>query len=138
MNWHVKFRSIIHRLKCIQYTIRTRKLQDGKKAFSIYVISCNALHDRKNIPRMFLLSCNFCYFSEWNPGSNPVKSYYKPKGDGGRGTGKKCHDNLRKRHDNLRQTSRPSSRPQPQHWIKFLDPWMQDFYPVLGWGLAPA
>ena len=32
----------------------------------------------------------------------------------------------------------PSSRPQPQYWIKFLDPWMQDFYPVLGWGLAPV
>ena len=29
-----------------------------------------------------------------------------------------------------------SSRPQPQYWIKFLDPWRQDFYPVLGWGLA--
>ena len=25
----------------------------------------------------------------------------------------------------------PSSRPQLQFWIKFLDPWMQDFYPVL-------
>ena len=32
----------------------------------------------------------------------------------------------------------PSSRPQPQYWIKFLDPWRQDFYPVLGWGLAPV
>ena len=31
-----------------------------------------------------------------------------------------------------------SPTPQPQHWIKFLDPWMQDFYPVLGWGLAPV
>ena len=31
-----------------------------------------------------------------------------------------------------------SSRPQPRHWIKFLDPWMQVFYPVLGWGLAAA
>ena len=31
-----------------------------------------------------------------------------------------------------------SSRPQPQYWIKFLDPWRQDFYPVLGWGLAPV
>ena len=30
------------------------------------------------------------------------------------------------------------SRPQTQHWIKLLDPWMQDFYPVLGWDLAPA
>ena len=30
-----------------------------------------------------------------------------------------------------------SSRPQPQHWIKFLDPWMQDFYPVLGWVWHP-
>ena len=29
-----------------------------------------------------------------------------------------------------------SQDPQPQYWIKFLDPWMQDFYPVLGWGLA--
>ena len=28
--------------------------------------------------------------------------------------------------------------PQPQYWIKSLDPWMQDFYPVLGWGLAPV
>ena len=32
----------------------------------------------------------------------------------------------------------PSPRPQPQHWIKFLGPWMQDFYPVLGLGLAPV
>ena len=32
----------------------------------------------------------------------------------------------------------PSSSPEPQDWIKFLDPWMQDFYPVLGWGLAPV
>ena len=31
-----------------------------------------------------------------------------------------------------------SSKPQPQNWIKFLDSWMQDFYPVLGWGLAPV
>ena len=29
----------------------------------------------------------------------------------------------------------PSCRPQPQYWIKFLDPWVHDFYPVLGWGL---
>ena len=27
---------------------------------------------------------------------------------------------------------------QPQYWINFLDPWMQDFYPVLGWGWAPV
>ena len=30
----------------------------------------------------------------------------------------------------------PGSRPQPQYWIKFLDPCVHDFYPVLGWGLA--
>ena len=30
------------------------------------------------------------------------------------------------------------SRPQPQYWIKFLDPWVHDFYPVLGWGLATS
>ena len=30
----------------------------------------------------------------------------------------------------------PSSRPEPQYWIKFLDPWVHDFYPVLGWGLG--
>ena len=23
---------------------------------------------------------------------------------------------------------------EPQYWIKFLDPWMHDFYPVLGFG----
>ena len=32
----------------------------------------------------------------------------------------------------------PFSRPQPQHWIKFLDPWVHDFCPVLGWGLATS
>ena len=31
----------------------------------------------------------------------------------------------------------PSSRPQPPYWIKFQDPWMQDFYPVLGWVWHP-
>ena len=25
----------------------------------------------------------------------------------------------------------PSSRPQAQYWIKFLDPWAQDLYPIL-------
>ena len=30
----------------------------------------------------------------------------------------------------------PSPKPQPQHWIKFLGPWMQDFYPVSGWGFG--
>ena len=30
----------------------------------------------------------------------------------------------------------PFSRPQPQYWIKFLDPWMQDFYPVLGFRIG--
>ena len=24
----------------------------------------------------------------------------------------------------------PSSRPQQQHWINFLDPWVHDLYPV--------
>ena len=28
--------------------------------------------------------------------------------------------------------------PNPRNWIKLLDPWMQDFYPVLGWGFAPV
>ena len=32
----------------------------------------------------------------------------------------------------------PFSGPQPQHWIKFLDPWVHDLYPVLGWGLATS
>ena len=27
---------------------------------------------------------------------------------------------------------------QPQCWVKFLDPWVQDFYPTLGWGLATS
>ena len=31
----------------------------------------------------------------------------------------------------------PSSTPQPQYWITLLDPWMQDFYPVLGWVWHP-
>ena len=31
----------------------------------------------------------------------------------------------------------PSSRHQPQHWIKYLDPWVRDSYQVLAWGLAP-
>ena len=31
----------------------------------------------------------------------------------------------------------PFSRPQPQYWIKILDPWMQYFYPVLGWVWHP-
>ena len=30
-----------------------------------------------------------------------------------------------------------SSRQQPQHWIKYLDPWVQDFYPVLGCSSPP-
>ena len=25
-----------------------------------------------------------------------------------------------------------------QSWIKFLDPWVQDFYPVMVWGAAPS
>ena len=29
-----------------------------------------------------------------------------------------------------------SMQPLPQYWIKFLDTWLQDFCPVLGWGLA--
>ena len=32
----------------------------------------------------------------------------------------------------------PFSRPQPQYRIKFLDPWLHDFYPALGWGLATS
>ena len=31
-----------------------------------------------------------------------------------------------------------SSRPQPHHWIKFLDPWVHNFLSVLCWGLAPC
>ena len=27
---------------------------------------------------------------------------------------------------------------QPQYWIKFLDPWVHDFYPVPGWSSAPS
>ena len=29
------------------------------------------------------------------------------------------------------------SRPQPQYWIKFLDSWVQEWYLLLGCGLAP-
>ena len=36
----------------------------------------------------------------------------------------------------LEMPQEPSSRPEPYYWIKFLDPWVQDCYPVLGWGLA--
>ena len=32
----------------------------------------------------------------------------------------------------------PFSRPQPQYWIEFLDPWVHDFYPAPGWGLATS
>ena len=30
----------------------------------------------------------------------------------------------------------PSSRPQPQYWIQFLDPWVQDVEPILGCNFA--
>ena len=32
----------------------------------------------------------------------------------------------------LEMPEEPFSRPQPQYWIKFLDPWVHDLYPVLG------
>ena len=37
----------------------------------------------------------------------------------------------------LEMPQEPFSRPQPQYWIKILDPWMQYFYPVLGWVWHP-
>ena len=36
----------------------------------------------------------------------------------------------------LETPQEPSSRPQPQYWIKFLEPWAQAFYPVLGGSFA--
>ena len=30
------------------------------------------------------------------------------------------------------------STPQPKYWMKFLDPWVRDFYPVLDCSLAPS
>ena len=38
----------------------------------------------------------------------------------------------------LEMPQEPFSRPQPQYWITFLDPWVHNFYPVLGWGLATS
>ena len=38
----------------------------------------------------------------------------------------------------LAMLQEPSSRTQPQYWMKFLDPCVQDFYPVLGCSLAPS
>ena len=38
----------------------------------------------------------------------------------------------------LEMPQQPSFRPEPQYWIKFPDPWVQDFYPVLGWGWATS
>ena len=32
----------------------------------------------------------------------------------------------------------PPSDSNPRCWMKFLDPWVQDLYPLLGWGLAPS
>ena len=37
----------------------------------------------------------------------------------------------------LAMLQKPSSRPQLQCWITFLDPWVPDFYWAVGWGLAP-
>ena len=32
----------------------------------------------------------------------------------------------------------PYSRLQPQYWMKLMDPWMNNFCPVLSWGWAPS
>ena len=38
----------------------------------------------------------------------------------------------------LAMLQEPSSRPQPQYWIKLLYPWVRDFYPVLGCSSPPS
>ena len=58
----------------LQHTIRTRNITGRKKCFCIYLISCNALHDRKNIPR-FLFPLSFS-LSGWKPGRSPENTNY--------------------------------------------------------------